>query len=770
MSESLELKLQSAEGIGTSGDPVIDELQRRFKQCSEWEAHWRQLFIEDLKFDYADSDNGYQWPNAVRRSRDVENRPCLTMNITHQHNLQIINEGKRNKTGVKILPAGGGATAESAKMMNALVGHVEYQSNAQTAYSICREFQVVGGYGMLRLVTDYPSPDSFDLEIFIRAVRDPLTVYLDRDCRERDGSDARYGMVFDVVPKDEFGEAYPEFLDLAGEQPFALVADDDYWVTKDHVRVCEYFRKVPKKDKLLSWRESGAPRTARASRLHKDQVKALVDDPQTRIRIVNDEVVEWKLVVGNQIIDETIWPGKYIPLIRCIGEETMIGGILDRKGHTRSMKDAQRMYNYNASGQVEFVALQSKTPWTGAAASIEEFETYWNSANTANHSFLPFKHLDDDGNPIPPDAMPRRIDPPVQSQAFDAGMQTAFNQIMMTSGQWQNQMGMMGNERTGAAIQKRQDQGDTATYHFQDNFDAAMVCLGKQLIDLFPKVYDTKRIINIQADNGVDQELELDPAQRLPYLQKIGHDQEVVKRIFNPALGKYDVRAAPGAASGTKREETVQAMSLILTQSPGLTGVIGDLLLAAMEFPEAQEAAQRLRRMVPPQALGQGPSQQEQQLMMQLRQTQAALGEALQKLGKEQLKLVGKAEMRDIDAYKAETERFKALSDVLMLDQGGLEQVVHQLTQEAAQTHLGPILVENAKSLTDAQGNPASGEAPKAAAGPAQNGSSALAPVPGARQAGDGEWYLTDPTRVGKYMRVAPLAQEHRPRGIIANA
>lgn len=756
--------LEAAEaGEGTTGDPILDQAKRRFRQCTEWEAAWRVRFIEDIKFSIGDSDNFYQWPNAVRRARDVDSRPCLTMNIIRQHNLQIINESKRDKSQVDIVPTGNGATVESAQMFGMIVDRIQYQSSAQNAYSVGQEFQVYGGIGYWRIVTDYADSESFDQEIFIRPINDPLTVYLDPDAKERDGSDAKFGFIFDTMQKEEFREAYPKWAYLASMEPMGASAADDDWMGKDHVRVCEYFRKVPKEDKVLNFVDpsSGKRKSIRASRLHKSMLAKVLDDPQTRQRSVFDDEVEWHLIVGSTIIDKTIWPGKYIPIIRCLGEEMVVDGIMDRKGHTRYMKDSQRMYNYNASGQVEFVALQSKSPWFGAAAAIEEHESMWNTANVANHSFLPFNHLDDEGNPLPPQALPQRMQPPTSSPAFEAGMQTAFNQAMMVSGQWQNQMGMQGNERTGAAIEKRQDQGDTATYHFRANYDCALIYTGKQLIDLIPHIYDTERVVRIQAQDGTDLELELDPGAKLPYLQQVAHNGEVARRIFNPVVGSYDVRSQPGKAFGTKREETVNALTLILTQAPALTGVIGDLLLQAMDFKEAKEAAQRLKRMVPPQALGTGPSQQEQLLQQQLVQTKAALVEALQKLGKEQLKLSGKDQMRDIDVYKAETDRFKALSDMMMLDQGGIQQVVEQTVREAANTHLGPILDANAPEI-DSQGAaatpPAQGASGKSVKAPTpimQSGAGAP-PMPGAKRAPDGQWYVPDPSRPGKFLQVAP--------------
>lgn len=761
------------EGLGTTGDDIVDEAIRRWRRCSEWESQCRERFIEDLKFRHGDSDNGYQWPNAVRRSRDVDAKPCLTINLIRQHNLMVTNAMRKNKRDVRIVGTGNGATAESARMLDQVVKQIQWSSDAQNAYTLARAFQVDGGIGYWRLGTRYVE-DEFYQEIYIEQVNDPLTVYLDPDIQTVDGRDAKFAFVFDLVPKAEFIETYPRYAELAGLQPLGTLSADDDFMTKDHVRVCEYFRVVNKSDVLYGFVDpvSGERKTIRKSRLTDQMIAKLDSLPTTMTRPIETPEVEWYLIVGETRADHTVWPGKFIPIIRCVGEEIVIEGILDRKGHTRAMKDAQRMLNYNSSGQVEHVALQTKTPWIGAAAAIEEHEGMWNTANTQNYSYLPFNHLDDDGNPLPPQALPQRQNPPMASPAFEAGMTTAFNQIMMVSGQWQNQMGMLGNERTGAAIEQRQDQGETATYHFQDNFDSALVFTGVQIVDLIPRIYDSKRILRIQADGQEDFELLVDPGARQAFQARKANDGEVVERIFNPQVGRYDVRPLPGN-SGTKRQDTAEAMKLILTQAPGLTGIIGDLLLKSLDFDEAQEAAERLRRMVPPQALGEGPSQQEQALMAQIAQLKVALGEAIQKLGKEQLKVTGKDQMRDIDAYKAETDRFKALADVLMLDQGGLQQVIDQLVKEAAQTHLTPILQANAEDINSAAEESQEAGASSSSSASGEPSGSALsavaAPLPGAQRAPDGEWYLADPTRRGKYLRVAPLAQERGARNILAN-
>lgn len=734
---------------GPFADEVVNEAHARFKRCAEWESVSRERNLEDLKFAEADSDNGYQWPNAIRKAREVDARPCLTLNITRQHNLQIINEMKKNRTGIAMRPTGNGATKDSADVLSGIVRHIEYHSQAQTAYDIGRQFQIKIGIGWWRVLTDWDGPDSWDQEIFIAQVGDPLSIYMDPTIQQRNGLDARFAFVFDNVPKAEFEEAYPEFKDIASTAPMQIgVGGENEWNGSNKVRICEYFRKVPKKDTLLSFvdKQTGQRKTIRASKLPAEAVRVIKADPLTRWRAVVDDVVEWKLIVGETVVEESVWPGKYIPLIRCIGEETKIEGILDRKGHTRAMKDAQRMFNYNASGQVEFVALQSKTPWIAPAKAIEEFEVYWKTANQINHSILPYNHVDDEGNEIP---APARTQPPTASQAFQLGMDTAANQIMQVSGQHQNQMGMAGNERTGEAIVQRQGQSDTATLHFADHYADAIRTTGIVLIDLIPHIYDTKRIIKIMAEDGEDMEVQIDPAAKQAFIANLGHEGEVIKRIFNPNLGWYEVQADIGPAFGTRREETVKAMTLLLTQAPALTGLIGDLLLSAMDFKEATEAAQRLKRMVPPQAMGKGPSQQEQQLMLQVQQLKTSLSKSLQAHGKDRIKLISKAEQRDIDVYDAETKRIQALAKMLPTDPEAIAMLIDQLVGEAGVTSLLPVLEANAAALAD-QNVEVDTDNP---------GENALRPA--------AEWDLTDASRRGRVLRIAPLARERKTPGVI---
>ncbi len=665
---------------GTPDEKIVKEAMRRFAVCATVENNCRLRFIEDIKFANGDADNLYQWDETTRTARGYgtqDERPCLTINKVRQHNLNIINDAKQNKPSVKVKPVGNGATFEAAQVYEGICRHIEYISNAQAAYDTATTFQVQGGIGWIRVTTDYPdyNDQSFDQEIFIRRVKDPLTVYLDPDIREADGSDARFGFVFDDMAREVYRDKYPRHKDLATKSPLDVSGD---WVRDDQVRVAEYYRVVESDDKLVSFLDPTGQRTSKnKSKMDEAAYKAAIDDPQTKERDILDRKVEWYLIAGDKIIERSTWAGRYIPLVRVVGEETNINGQLDRKGHTRAMKDPQRLANYWYSAATEHVALQSKTPYIGPMSAFENLNSYWDSANTQNHAWLPFNEYDDKGQKL---SAPTRQPPPVMAEAYIKGLMLASQEIKEVSGQFEADFGEPSNEKSGVAIQQRQRQGDNATYHYIDNLALAIRFLGKQLIDLIPKIYDTQRIIKIMGEDGVEHEVNIDPQAQQAFQAQQVENQQVIQSIFNPAVGRYDVEADIGPAYATRRQEAFQAISQIIKESPELTSVIGDLLFKAADFPMADKIAERLK----PKS---GPTPQDQEMQKQMQ----GMGELVQKLSGEVTRLKAdksiEEQQKDIDRYKAITERMKVL---LPLDPSPKDhhQMVHDLNlAEQANQH-----------------------------------------------------------------------------------
>lgn len=690
---------------------ILEEARRRFTRCVAWEATAREHALRDMRFAEGDAYNMQQWDAEVRSLR--QNRPCLTHNKVRQHNLMIVNDARQNKAQIKVTPTGDQATYESAQVFAGAIRRIEYQSKATDGYSTATWHQVQSGIGYVRVVTEYERPDSMDEEIYIRRIGDPRTVYLDPDAADYDKADMKFAFVF-VDRRREDWEAEHGKHDMPA--PVSL-DNTDGWNAKDHVRIAEYWRRNEEKDTLHKLHDG---RTVRESDLSDGQLTALKPLIASS-REVTDYSVEWFRIVGDRIEDRSPWRGKFIPIVPCIGEETVIDGVMDRKGHTRSQLDAQRIYNYWASAAVEQVALQTKTPFIADVRAIENHEEAWNAANISNKPYLPFNGLDDSGNEIAP---PARSPSPEMSTAYIQGMTIARQDLLDVTGQYQAELGMPSNERSGVAIQQRQRQGDTATYHYIDNQAKMIRQVGRILLDLIPKVYDAPRIIKIMHEDGSEQDVLLNPAANVPHQQMQSlpgggarplndDEQDQVQRgqvmkgifsIFNPNVGRYDIEADVGPSFGTQRQEAANAFSQIMQANPAAFTVVGDFWAQNSDFPGADQLADRLRRGLPPQYQP-GPSPQEQQLQKQLQLTTQNAQQTLQKADAEIAELkaenVRHAERADeqqtkleIDNYKAETDRLKAVGQI---DPMALQIVVRQLLRDMMQTDIIPHLQRHAQ-------------------------------------------------------------------------
>jgi hypothetical protein len=660
---------------------IIAEAKQRFAVCEAWESHARENALRDARFANGDAYNNDQWPPATMGMRG--DKPCLTTNKTRQHNLHIVNDARQHKAAIKVTPTGQGATFEAAEVFSAIIRRIEYQSKAMDAYSTAIYHQVESGIGYVRVETDYADNEGFDQEIWIKRVKDPRDVYLDPDASEYDKGDMKFAFYFTKTPRKEFEAKYPKARPDVGQTlDYAM----DNWDSREFVMEAEYWRRGVKDDELhelmdgTTVRDSKLPPGAKA----KLQIK--------RSRKVSEPEIEWFQFAGNEIVERKVWPGKYIPIVPFIGEEIVLDGLMDRKGHTRAMIHPQQMLNYWISEATAQVALQTKSPYIAMAEAIEG-KNHWADANTSSLSVLTYNGFDETGQKQY--ERPQREPPPQMAQAYLEGIQIARQDMLEVSGQYQAEMGAPGNERSGVAIQQRQREGDTATYHYIDNQAKGIRQVGRICLDLIPKIYDVARVIKIMAEDDTQSDVHIDPGLQVAHQhvmppqapgqppQPVTPDQAKQatedpkspdpRVIFNPKIGCYDVEADVGPSFGTQREEAANAFTQIMATNKEAFPIVGDFWARNSDFPGADELAERLKRGLPPQYRS-GPDPQVLQLQQQLQQvtqhaqtvlTQAGAEkahlEAQIALMKEQAK--DKSGSVDNDTYDAETRRLVAVAN-----------------------------------------------------------------------------------------------------------
>ena len=690
-------------------EKVLALARDRMQQALSAYSDSREDELDDLRFMAGSPDNQWQWPQDVLATRGsvqgqtVNARPCLTINKLPQHVRQVTNDQRQNRPAGKVIPVDDQADVEVAEIFDGIVRHIEYISDADVAYDTACENQVTYGEGYLRILTEYCDENSFDQDIRIGRVRNSFCVYMDPAIQDPCGADAEWCFITEDIPKDTYERLYPDAEPISsiiqrGVGDAAL----NNWINRDTVRIAEYFYKEHSRATLNLYPGNqtafeGSPEAKTLEMMGLQPIRKREADV-TRIK--------WIKTNGYEILEEQEWPGKWIPVVRVVGNEYEVEGRMYVSGLVRNAKDAQRMYNYWVSQEAEMLALAPKAPFIGYGGQFEGYETQWKTANTTNWPYLEVNPdvTDGQGAVLP---LPQRAPPPLAQTGLIQAKMGASDDIKSTTGQYDSSLGATSNERSGRAILARERQGDTGTYHYVDNLARAIRYVTRQLVDLIPKIYDTQRIARIIGIDGETSTVKIDPMQPEPVRKIIDQAGIVIDKIYNPSVGKYDVAVTTGPSYYTKRQEAMAAMGEILQANPQLWAVAGDLFVKNMDWPGAQEIAQRLAKTIDPkllEATDESPALQAAQAQMQAMQAEmeqmyGMLQNVQRSMEARQVEV--KEFEAQVKAYQAETERIKAV-------ESGLNE--QQIQDIVAGTLAGMMSTGDLISETVPRGTPMIGE------------------------------------------------------------
>ena len=646
--------------------------------------------LDDLKFFAASPDNQWQWPSDVLATRgtiegaQVASRPCLTINKLPQHVRQITNDMRQNRPAGKVIPVDDKADVKVAEIFDGMVRHIEYISDADVADDTACENQVVYGEGYFRLLTEYCDDESFEQDIKIGRIRNSFSVYMDPTIQDPCGSDAEWCFICEDILKTEYERLYQgatpiSTLQAQGTGDPSLRA----WLDEDTLRIAEYFYAIYEKATLNLY--------ADGSTMFADDAKkqGRVEKP-IKAREVQRRRIKWMKTNGYEALEERDWPGKWIPVIRVVGNEYQVDGDMYVSGIVRNAKDAQRMYNYWASQEAEMLALAPKAPFIGYGGQFEGYETQWKTANTQNWPYLEVNAdvMDQAGNPLP---LPQRALPPMRQAGLIEAKMGASDDIKSTTGQYDASLGAEANEKSGKAILARERQTDTGTFHYVDNYARAVRYRTRQIVDLIPHVYDTQRIARIIGLDGETDYVKIDPEQPEPVRELRDERGAVVDRIYNPNVGKYDVCVTTGPSYMTKRQETAEMM-VELSQGvtdPTVALIMRYFTVKNLDFPEAQEFANVLKKMAPPGLLDDDDDTSPEMAAAKAQIEQ--MGQQLQEMQQVMEQMVESVEVKELErknfeaeikAYQAETQRFTALQPAMTPEDVGM--IVMQTLQQLA--------------------------------------------------------------------------------------
>ena len=611
------------------------------------EADQRRQEAEDLRFDRARLED--HWPEDQRVARgastitsggvqiNVSARPMLVISKLAQPVAQIVNEGLRARLAPTVKAKPGKANDEDAEVAQGLLRALEQNGNSAPARGWGWTRAVKCGRGYWRVETVFANDGDFELDIVTGRIKNQGSVYIDPFHTEPDASDMEFAFITEDLPTAVFKRKHGDLVDAGeitkhtGADGFTSTTDKPQsWVSKDTIRVAEYFYVVVT-DRWLVEGAADIPEAFEADfDLDDKGTVATEPDPATlppledgsprRVRKVQHRQVKWALLAPGKVLAESDWPGRYIPIVQVIGREFNVDGASSYKGAITDSKDAQRVYNYAVSAEVESVALAPRAPWVAAYGQLEKYRNIWQQANLRNFAWLPYDPVSVQNTLVGP---PQRqsIEPAIG--AIATLVNQADSDIKATTGRWDPSLGSMDpSARSGKALDRLQQQGELGSSDMVANFATSVRHECRIILDLAQYVYvepgrvmtmlgdepgnESQVMLNQEFIRGEDGAPEaVQPGARGLY-QKMRHMGR--NKGVPPKVERYDIaRIANGSnvvvdvapSHKTQRDENLAILQSMIEADPNLAAMIGDIMAEEVGGPMGRKLSERIRSLNP---------------------------------------------------------------------------------------------------------------------------------------------------------------------------
>lgn len=645
----------------------IDIAIEQFEQFEEGWREFRTAYDEDQAF-----RSGEQWPAALKQQRENSPggaRPCLVLDKLNQYIRQVVNTARQNPISVKISASDYAASDEGAKVLAKYVRYLEHISDASSAYDHAFDASVSGGLGWFRIIPVVTDETTNAQEPRIRRIPNHLSVVSDVDWVQPDGSDIYSLFITEDMPLQVFKNKYPKH--ETSEFASSSLARSS-WLTRDTVRIAEHFLVSSQEVNMLALKGGKTLREADYLEMYKDEERR----PEvTGNRVKREKIVIWRKMTSVEVLENSTILCSHVPVVPMIGTEIWKRGKRHLSGMVHDAADGQRLYNYGRSSHAESVSLAPKVPYLAVEGQLEGHEKEWRRAQVENMPFLYYKNFDENGNPL---AAPQRQPSPMGSGGWSQDMQFSEQDIQSSLGMYQASIGASSNERSGRAINARNAQADTGSFHYMDNRKKSVLHAGKILVELIRRTSDIKRTIKTMSEDGKITRAMVDP--ELPTSHQVVPVGPEQRTMVNFNIGEYEVTVDVGPSFASMQEEAAASMEEMAKNDPSIKQVAGDLIVKAQGWPMADQIAKRLRTLLPPAVIEAELAEEQgknvdpallgtiQQLKQQIQQMQGDYEKMQYENLRAQLLLKNREEANGIAAHEAETARMAALASVMTPD------------------------------------------------------------------------------------------------------
>jgi hypothetical protein len=556
----------------------------------KWEKYW--TINRSLYYEWIDFVMGDQWREDESKLFERYNKIPLVFNKLGVLWNHLLGEVIARTPNLQILPDED-VTVENATIREAIVRDISLNSDSKRIYQASFGKAAIGGYCGWRITSEY-IPGTFLQEIKIYDCDDPNKYYWSIDAKHPCKIDGAYAGFKVRISRKKFREIYGR--DIESQIGTTATTEDSTMAFADDDSITEIFHYEREAYKNIVYKLSdgsdiGSEEFEKLEKvkLEDRKSKVIMKDNQIVTVLKKREETKWKIKLfhcaGDFVLDEEYFPSEDLPII-----------FLDQKSYftkqgqqiTRSffkdVKDAQKYLNYLKTQAAYLMKIGRYDQFMAPRKSVAspDVAAIWRDPSIVQGALI--------YDETPSGLKPEQIRPQELSASLIEEYKTTLMDIQSGTGMYQTQLGEMGNEISGTAIEARTQRGTKNTAIMFNSLDIAIVATGEIINQMIPKIYDTERSLLLKMPESDSKRITINKEDE--YGLKVEND---VRK------GRYKIRLKPGPSyEGLKQEALASLQSVLQADRTGsVFPMIADLYAENLPLDNNLEIRNRLRTLVP---------------------------------------------------------------------------------------------------------------------------------------------------------------------------
>jgi len=633
------------------------ELCRKIRdRVDKWEKYWtinRSMYYEWLDFIMGD-----QWRENESELFERYNKIPLVFNklgVLHNH---LCGEQIFNTPNMQIMPSED-VPPETAQVRAAIVKDISFNSDAKSVYQNAFSHSTCGGFGAYRIDTEYKDNESFEQIIKIYPFEDPNRCYWDISAKHVCKVDGMFSGYKTRISRRKFRDTWGR--DIESQIGTTAITEDSTiaFADDDSITIVDDYNKEPEEITIYKLSDGSIVNDKEFKKLEKvkfDGKKYIISNGQAVTVVDKRESIKYKIkhtqIAGDFVLEETYLPSKatLLPVV-FVDQKSYFSkqGQQITRSFFKDVKDAQKYLNYLATQSAYMLKISRFDQFImpRKCAASPDAQQQWRDPSVVNGAL----YYDETAS----GAKPEQLKPPELSQSLVQQYERTLMDIQSGTGMYDTQMGELGNEVSGTAIEARTNRGTRNTATPFNSINIAIATGGEIINEWIPEIYDTERSLVLNMPESESQTVNINQPM----------DEYGLQMKNDMTKGKYNIRLKAGPSyEGQKQEALLSLQSVLQADRAGqVFPMIADLYAENLPLDNNMELRNRLRTLVPPEIIEAGktgkplppkpPQPSPDAMMLQLKQ-QEMQQKAQQAQQESQMK------MQELELKKQELQR-KAL-------------------------------------------------------------------------------------------------------------